>query len=54
MEQLMKELLRIIWSGQQPKFRANGEVNGKPAYYNPVTKQSLTADSNGKYELHDW
>lgn len=36
------------------KFRANGEVNGKPAYYNPVTKQSLAADSNGKYELHDW
>lgn len=36
------------------KFRANGEVNGKPAYYNPVTRQSLTADSDGKYKLRDW
>ena len=33
---------------------AKGEVNGKPAYYNPVTRQSLTADSDGKYKLRDW
>ena len=47
-QQKLEEMIKNI------KFRANGEVNGKPAYYNPVTRQSLTADSDGKYKLRDW
>lgn len=50
-EENQKKLEEMI---KNSKFREDGEVNGKPAYYNPVTRQRLTADSNGKYELHDW